>query len=498
MSGNKKVDLRHKEAARLVNKWETDLRIDSWTSSYPSVQRLLAHLARRTKSEGSRVCYCYVLNRFRIFVSMKKDKGFINPDEIICLDKQEIEGLVQDFCDLKIESRRSAITQMNIIKTFFKHNGFKGGKELDLEGYTISGSDRKRPEYIPSLAEALRMADVSGSLMNRAIILALLSTGLRVATLCAILYGEVGEELDKGVGNLQIKVHRGMKNTVPNACKGGREYITFTSPEATEAIRLYLRNREYKHGKINETEPLFVPEPGRLIRIKRTIRALSSREIQLVVKEAARKAAIEKWKDVTPHCLRKTFATWVLCGSLSDGSRLDSKTQEILMGHRLPGSQDVYYDRTKTDELRKEHSRLVFAPHVEGRVEFFEILKLLSNTFDVDFKGLLESKKKEMQRDLTTNEQLQLIKAKIENVITTLPPSTESLKEKETTVTKNPKKREKLDSLKLGQTNLFENCSTNKLRPPINSKQEPKTQSGQPKIGDGDKGKHPIDLFSFL
>jgi hypothetical protein len=40
---------------------------------------------------------------------------------------------------------------------------------------------------------------------------------------------------------------------------------------------------------------------------------------------------------------------------------MDKGTQEFLMGHILPGSQDVYYDKTKVDYHRSEYAKLDFS-----------------------------------------------------------------------------------------------------------------------------------------
>ena len=99
---------------------------------------------------------------------------------------------------------------------------------------------------------------------------------------------------------------------------------------------------------------------------------MTAREIEIIVKEAARKAGLPEWKKVTPHCLRKTFES-ILRNRLSDGSRLDMKTQEYFMGHILPGSQDPYFDRSKINHMRNQFSRLKF-----GRVAIenkFRVLK---------------------------------------------------------------------------------------------------------------------------
>ena len=78
-----------------------------------------------------------------------------------------------------------------------------------------------------------------------------------------------------------------------------------------------------------------------------------------LVKNAARRAGIEWWMDVHPHCLRKAFES-ALREDNAEGRKLDVKTQEFLLGHILPGSQENYYDRSKVDWLRKKYSKLNF------------------------------------------------------------------------------------------------------------------------------------------
>jgi hypothetical protein len=82
-----------------------------------------------------------------------------------------------------------------------------------------------------------------------------------------------------------------------------------------------------------------------------------------MIKTAARKAGIGRWKDVFPHCLRKAFESAVR------NAGLDPKDQEFLMGHILPGTQDVYYDKTKVEDLRKKYTRVNFFPEKTGLTE---------------------------------------------------------------------------------------------------------------------------------
>jgi len=397
----------------MVRRWEAYLKVSRWTSEYLSVNNLLRYLKnRKIGSEASRDVYGRALYAFCLYTGKL-------PDEFVGMKKADIEKLVEDFCYHKKEagcSARTVNTALFMLKTFFKVNGFKGNEKLEVESYHQPVRARTRDEYIPTLDEARRMANVAGSLRNRAIILFMISTGLRNATLRAVLYGEVKEELEKGLANILIKVHATMKSVVSSACKGNIEYSVFTSEEATEALRLYIDDRRRRFDEIHDQEPLFPSEYNRLSRRERVCKPLTGRELQVIVKKAAAKAGIKEWMNVTPHCLRKTFES-VLRSRLADGGRLDVKTQEYFMGHILAGSMDTYFDKSKVDELRKEYGKLIFTTHDGGKVEALESLRVVVEALGIDCAQLTDSKKGELGRDLNSEEKLQLLQETAKQVV---------------------------------------------------------------------------------
>jgi integrase len=200
----------------------------------------------------------------------------------------------------------------------------------------------------------------------------LFSTGLRNSTLRAIRYKDVAEDLEKDYSNVMIPVYPEMKEVDPNACKGGKPYYTFTCDEATQALKLYIKERKEKHGSIEGSEPLFCSEYNQLQKDDRKRKPLTSRELQIIVKSASKRAGISQWEAVHPHCLRKSFET-VLHSPLIDGSNLDAEIHLFLIGHSLPGSQDPYFDRSKPDRMRTQYSRLRFGrTTIENK---FKVLK---------------------------------------------------------------------------------------------------------------------------
>ncbi|MBO8182858.1 MAG: tyrosine-type recombinase/integrase [Archaeoglobus sp.] len=325
---------------------------EGWKSSYESVQKLLNHLARYTRSDGSREKYLDLLRRFCEW------SGY-NPNELSQLPKEKVESLIQSFADELAAMDRSKAYVNSVIKklkTFFRSNGYK---DLDIATHFVPTRYRKRPEYVPTKEEVYAMADAAGSLRNRAIILFLWSSGLRVSTLCALNYGDVADEVEGGETHIMVPVYPEMKGRVADACKGNIPYYTFICMEAGEALRSYLREREEKYGIARE-EPLFSSAWTLWQRDERPSKRLGRRGVLLIVKRAAKLAGIEKWRYVSPHCLRKAFES-VLVSPTIDGGRLDKATQEFFMGHILPGTQDVYYDKTKVDFHRKEYAKLDFS-----------------------------------------------------------------------------------------------------------------------------------------
>jgi integrase len=321
---------------------------------------------RKSKSEGSKRLYLWHLYKFCQYTNRK-------PNELIALRRNQAEKLAQEYADsLSKASPRYSNLAVAILKAFFGANGFKRAKALELETYHAPPRFRITPEYIPTKSEVYCMADSSCSLRDRAIILTLFSTGLRNSTLRAIRYKDVAEDLEKDYSNIMIPVYPEMKEVDPNACKGGKPYYTFTCDEATQALKLYIKERKEKHGSIEGSEPLFCSEYNQLQKDDRKRKPLTSRELQIIVKSAAKRAGISQWEAVHPHCLRKSFET-VLHSPLIDGSNLDAEVHLFLIGHSLPGSQDPYFDRSKPDRMRIQYSRLRFGrTTIENK---FKVLK---------------------------------------------------------------------------------------------------------------------------
>lgn len=389
-----------------------------FVSRFVSVQKLIDYLwLRKSGSKVSIAIYCWHVYRFCRWAK-------IGPDDVLAMSRKELEEIVQHYLDdvrrqgmHRGPSVRTVNATLGCLKTFFRVNGFnrESNQDLRLQSYHQPPRTRNRDQYVPTLNEMNRMADRSGNWRNRTIVLTSSSTGLRNAALRAIHVKDIIKELEAGYENLLIKVDPEWNKRIPGACKNNIPYYTFTSPPATRAIKEMLKERKEKFGFVEEDEPLFISQGCQL----RKKLPLSSREELEIVKKTAKQAGIEKWKHVTPHSLRKVFES-ILRSLMEDGSRLDLKDQEFLMGHLLPGTQDAYYDWTKIDRLRKEYSKLVFEERNSPELQNLNIYREMAKILGIDPDEVKSNRQGELDRQLTLKEEKETLETCIKSKLACL------------------------------------------------------------------------------
>ncbi len=342
--------------------WEGDeglLGVVGWSSKYPSIQRILRYYSRKTKSESTRNVVCDTVNRFMLHSSL-------DPVSVLDLSPEEGSLLVQDYID-SLNDKGQSIRTLNVglayLNQFFKVNGYKNGRALELERYHQPARYRKKKEYIPTPDEILRMGDLSGTLQYRVMILMLYTSGLRNSTLRALLVKDVIDEVERfkrgELATILLRVYVEMKELIPDACKGSIPYYSFMSREASRALVDHIDHRISTYGDMLPDEPLFISSSTNYPAEIRRKTPIQKTTLGIAVKRAARKSGMPNWEYVSPKCLRTAFE------SALRNNGIDVKDQEFLMGHILPGSQDAYYDKTKENTLRNKYVEVDFFPQKE-------------------------------------------------------------------------------------------------------------------------------------
>jgi len=374
--------------------FEKVLKLDpEWRASdYQSVQRWIRRL-RRKGSVSTMKLYFKLLAWFVQFCRM-------NPDEFVGLPRDEVAGRIQDFCDkLSDEGRRSmASNAMKALRSFLKANGFKV-EDMELED---SYRAMKRPEYVPTKEEVYKMASVCG-LKWRAIILCLFQSGLRNSALRALTYGMLKDQIESGVVPIRVHVTGELRRIVPDACKEGVDYWTFLGAEASEALRQYIEWRREKYGGIDDDELLFPSESRELPLEERLRTPMSQWHLTRIVKEAARKAGIKRWREVRAHSLRKTFRA-VLDAGYIDGGQMAEDDKEYLMGHRLPGAKEPYHN-ANIDILAQRYMKLRWA--VEGAISQaakIEAIKAFAKSLGIEDIEVRIAKLREEEPEISDEE----------------------------------------------------------------------------------------------
>lgn len=176
-------------------------------------------------------------------------------------------------------------------------------------------------------AEAQALIAACEDLRDLALLTLMLDTGLRLGEVAALTWAD----LDLATG--AVRVRRG---------KGGKGRLSVVGLKTRRALLKYRRSSEATDGDA----PLWVGKRG----------ALGPSGVAQAVRRIGRKAGLE----VSPHALRRTFATLSATGGMS------VVTLQALMGHATIG-QTVEYVRMTGADLQSAHEAAGPVDHLGGR-----------------------------------------------------------------------------------------------------------------------------------
>ena len=246
------------------------------------------------------------------FLRFIKEKGKGHVEEIA---KGDLEAFVEHEQDrgLKLSTVKLKLT---IVKAFLRFMVDQGMIEESVFPWKLQ---IKVPESLPRAMDpddVERLLAVEGSMRDRAMVLVLLRTGMRIGELLGTKVRDVNMEEQK------ILIYVGEKNQ--------RGRVIHFSDDAKDALGAWLKRRD------QEMEFLFYGRRGK---------AMSYAAARVVFMKYLEKAGLAG-KGYTLHCLRHTFATELL------NARMPLECLEKLLGHsRLEVTRR--YARL-TDKTREE------------------------------------------------------------------------------------------------------------------------------------------------
>lgn len=283
-------------------------------------------------------------NTKRIFVRELKtfcDELAISPEEWRDLDKFKARDLAWKFISTKTVSSPSvAMTTMATLKSFFRN---KNGEALPFDSsrggkhYFHMTSKKAALEHIPNKTETYQIIDMASSLRDKAIMLFLFQTGVRVNVIQHLTLKDVEDQLDKDTIALKITGnldHKLRSRDIPF-------YYTFLNGEGVAILRRYV---SLAHKERDLDAPLFLTSGHK---------PLTQAYILRTVKRCVRKCGLNP-KTIWTHSLRKAFRKIVRQADLDDDDK------EMMMGHVLKGSRQSYFDNKDLEVILAAYQKCNF------------------------------------------------------------------------------------------------------------------------------------------
>jgi len=229
-------------------------------------------------------------------------------------------------------------------------------KKADMEPADLAS------RRVPTADELRRLVD-SVSLRNRAIVLFLASSGVRVGVIAKGSEGEQEEasdglrlenlyDIDVATGKFAVKPV--LVSVPPRLSKNGSAYMTAISTEAATVLENYLDQRIRGGEKLSPKSPIFIPDPRGADREARTAegyRTMNRNGLSNSIAEwfsAVAPAGI-RW---TAHSLRAWCSTRL---ETAESQGLISRTRrEFFLGHALGVDGTYNLSRPLSPEAREE------------------------------------------------------------------------------------------------------------------------------------------------
>lgn len=238
---------------------------------------------------------------------------------------RHLDVLLRDHAPASVARAAAAI------RGFYRFLHAEGHTAEDLaDGILGPRLERKLPKALSPNAVTRLLAAVDGddllAIRDRALLHTLYATGCRVGEAVGLRTGSI-------VADHQLLRAFG---------KGGKERLVPLAPAALAALQDYLaRVRPRLRERARR-------DPGDVLFLSRTGRALERTRVFQVVRAAARRAGLPV--ACSPHALRHSFATHLVAGGA------DLRSVQEMLGHASLATTQVYTE-VDTERLKQVHAR---------------------------------------------------------------------------------------------------------------------------------------------
>lgn len=260
-------------------------------------------------------------------------------DVFLDLGKEAIQELVikyvlsmRDSAE-KRYSRSTVNNRVSAILYFLDNNDIELNKRKVRRYYPSDESvNDDRPYSTEEIVKILSVCD----LRSKAMILLMVSAGVRIGSLSSIQIGDLIEVKFPGVpSNFKVQVYARTRD----------RYFTFTTPECYNAIQEYLNFRKRYGEELKDKSPLFRKHFNKLDPFTINIpKFLTDKSVEKVIDEVLRRSGIKTSESMRSHAFRKGFM------STCERSGMKSINVKMLLGHDI-GVSGHYYRPAESDLL---------------------------------------------------------------------------------------------------------------------------------------------------
>ena len=335
-------------------------------------------------SEITRKRYTYALSIFKNYYKIKDFDG------IITIEKSELQKMVETYVIhvKKNVNPNSVPPYLTPIKTFLETNdielNWRKIKRLYPNKIKSSGSSAYQT------SDVKLMLEVTKQIRNKAIIHFFASTGVRAGVLSEL---KIRHIRDMPLGCKMVSVYENTRE----------EYNTFLTPEASNALDLYLHERKSHGETLTEDSPLF-RERYQLVGVRP--RSITVNSISAVVRRSAKNASIRgqmkngRYSEQLVHGFRKRFNT-----ILKLNNEVNDNAIEKMMGHKngLDGTYLQITTEQLFEEFRKGIADLTIADDERDKLKIQELESEKSELEHIQIKNLQYAKKLESDHEVITS-----------------------------------------------------------------------------------------------
>lgn len=317
--------------------------VKEWLDKDASIQRFNVLVGRKRLSPTTRRTYVKNVKRFVDYVKAKSPVEALEKFKQLSMEDKTQQ--IDDFVKLLLDEGMNTTTAVQLVRGGFKKWLTLNGVEVDwtkIQAEILPGEETLVVDRMPSKEELKQLLNV-GSLRDRAMLLILTSSGLRIGALCSLTLADIslGEKIPR------IVVKRQPRRKISRKMKA---FATFITPEAKAVLQQYIEHRKKQGEKVTDLSPLLTSDRQEELGNFLSSYYLSNHWRRLLRRTHLATKNGGPWNDIHLHTLRKYFETQCTNASVKTTYR------EFWMGHTGRFLEESYFRgevETHVEEYRK-------------------------------------------------------------------------------------------------------------------------------------------------